>query len=173
MITTWLKSLDPETTYFLDLETTGVASHDEPIEIGICDFEEREILSTLIKPTVNIHPKAYDRHKIGYDLLVNAPLFLDISEEIKSLIDGKTLVAYNAQFDKRILNQTFLKFDLKCPSSEWTCLMTEYKNTYKKQPSLESLCVEFGVKPGQHRAFSDALALCKLAKEFKLIYGII
>lgn len=150
---------------YLDVETTGVSNRDEIIEVGIVDFDGQPIYDCLIKPSVNIHPKAYEVHGIGYEILSDAADFHAVQAVLYEILNDKTVIAFNANFDKRMVEQTFSKFGYQIPNAKWGCMMLTCNNIFGGQGSLKDYCVKFGIDPGTHRALNDALALVELAKK--------
>lgn len=91
---------------FLDTETTGLDKQAEIIEIAIVDALGHPIIETRVKPTVPVGDGAYHVHGIGAHDLQNAPPWLEIDAEIRHVLEDRSVVIFNADFDTRLLTQT-------------------------------------------------------------------
>lgn len=98
---------------FFDTETTGGSKDDQIIEIAICDSERTLIVNTLIYTERTSHPEAFKVHGNAPELLIGQPRFSDIQAAIVSLLKGRTLYAYNASFDVRMMRQSANKLRLQ------------------------------------------------------------
>ena len=103
---TWLEA----SPLFLDTETTGLGNNAQIIEISISDANGRVLLNTRLRPTVSIEPVAQAIHCIDAESLEAAPVWSDISHQVKELLRGQTVVIFNADFDSRMVRQTAAAF---------------------------------------------------------------
>jgi DNA polymerase-3 subunit epsilon len=92
--------------YVIDTETTGVGKRDEVVQIGIVDKNGTTILDTLVKPTVPCSAGAANVHGITNAMLATAPDFFDVYMQVSKVIAGAPLIAYNMDFDWRLLQQS-------------------------------------------------------------------
>lgn len=100
-------------TVFLDLETTGLnPKEDRIVEIAIVDESGLVLVDSLINPKVKIPPSASAIHGITDAMVGNAPTFAELWPIVRSAIEGKRVVIYNAAFDR-----SFLPGRLSCASS--------------------------------------------------------
>lgn len=122
--------------YVLDTETTGLDKTDEVIQIGIIDKNGKAVFDSLVKPTIAIPPESTRVHRITDEMVKDAPTFPDVYVKLSVLLAGQTLIAYNMDFDWRMLNQTIAKYGL-IPLRTGTrhCAMKEYAR-YKGQFDL-------------------------------------
>jgi len=107
---------------FIDLETTGVnLGTDRIIEIAIVKIlpdGSRSVKRKLINPGMPI-PKAFsDVHGISDDMVKDAPLFKQVAQELKQVLDGCDIAGYNSnRFDIPLLMEEFLRaqveFDMR------------------------------------------------------------
>ena len=93
---------------FFDLETTGISplAH-EIIEIGAVDFVNGNVGKTFqrfVKPSVQISEQTTELTGITQADVENAPSLKDVIPEFLKYIEGKVLVAHNAEFDLTFLN---------------------------------------------------------------------
>ena len=111
----------------LDTETTGLNNDDEIIEIGILDLNCNVLFHSYIRPERDFIPlEAVKVHGITKEMLANSPSIAEIYNDIRNIIRDRVIVTYNAEFDKRLLNQTLEKYNLKRIKSIWVCAMTRY-----------------------------------------------
>jgi DNA polymerase-3 subunit epsilon len=96
----------------LDTETTGTSESDEIIQIAILSYDGTVLLDTLVKPTQHIPFESTTIHGITDDDVTTAPTFSKVYEKVQSVIQGKTIVIYNAQFDVRLIRQSLAKYNL-------------------------------------------------------------
>lgn len=93
-------------TVFLDTETTGLGDDAEMVEIAVVDEGGRVLFESFCQPTVPVDPGAQSVHGIGPELLADAPLWPDIAGQLQDILEGQSVVIFNAEFDTRILIQT-------------------------------------------------------------------
>ena len=117
----------------LTLKTTGVDKIAEIIQIGILGFENGEPierLSTLVRPSQPIPIPVTNLTGISSFQTDSANPFTDHYESMNTLIQGKTIVAYNADFDKRMYLQTCNRYKLGAMKVTWHCAMKKYAEFY-------------------------------------------
>ena len=161
----------------LDTETTGLGPTHEIIELGIIDLDGNEVYHSLFKPKRSIDPGAARVHGITDGDLVGAPAFSQEYDRIHSLLNGKTILIYNASFDSRMLNQTARIHGLPnvIKNHETNCIMLDYavhngeynpqRRSYK-WVKLEQACRNEGVQGIQdHRATGDCLLTLEVIKK--------
>jgi DNA polymerase III epsilon subunit-like protein len=95
----------------LDTETTGLSDDDEIVQIAIIDSETGELLiNQLLKPKILISKSASNIHGITNSSVSNCVEYNEIHNEIHNdiinIISGKTILAYNLEFDVNMLYQT-------------------------------------------------------------------
>ena len=172
-------------TYFVifDTETTGISRKDVVIQMCylICN-KEGSTISTYNrywkKPCgIHINPRAFDTHKIDASLLQKSGY--DAKEELQCIIKtfctlkekNILIVAHNANFDNRMLNQTCESVGLLWPFSkeDFFCTMKAArdrvgaldKNGKIKAPSnLELYKFVTGKEPEGN--LHDALVDCRV-----------
>jgi len=157
-----------------DTETTGFEDHDEIIQIGIIDQGGNTVLDRLIKPGQPILNSRY--HGITDEMVKDAPAFPAVYKQIKAAFDGKTVLAYNWDYDARMLAQVCRKHDLApvlgVPDVSGNCVMewyaqfngewNDYYGNYRWKKLREALAAfglkheDFGAK--EHDATTDAKA---------------
>jgi len=92
----------------VDTETTGLASNDEVIELSVIDTLGNVLFDRRFKPSpqTSIKASASAIHGITHRDVAECDMFSEYAEQVAGLLEGKTVVAYNASFDKRVLIQT-------------------------------------------------------------------
>lgn len=166
--------LEDEKIVIIDTETTGLNNNDEIIQLAIVDFGGDILFDTLLKPTMPISSEALAVHGITDKDLAHAPTFSSLHDTIANLILNRCLVAYNAEFDRRLLVQTCEKYNLPIFEIEgWYCAMDKYacfwgkrdaNNNFIRQ-SLTAACTQQGINiNGAHEASKDCLLTLELIK---------
>jgi len=122
-----------ENFYVLDTETTGVGKGDEIVQMGIVDKHGNTIMNQLVKPTVSIPDGASNVHGI-YDLdVADAPTFKDIYIDVSKMLAGQVVIAYNMDFDWRMLQQSSAKYRLPdIRTGKRDCAMKQYAKYHGK-----------------------------------------
>jgi len=98
----------------LDVETTGIGATDRIVEIVIATpdpdtLEVVEEYDTLVNPLRDISGAFSDIHGLTASNLEAAPTFPEIAPAIETRLNGAVLIAHNARFDIRMLQQVFRK----------------------------------------------------------------
>ena len=108
----WARNLLARNFYVLDTETTGLGKADEIVQIGIVDGDGAVIMNQLIKPTIAIPPAAATIHGITDGDVAGAPSFKDVYIRLSMLLAGQVVIAYNMDFDWRMLQQSAARYTL-------------------------------------------------------------
>jgi DNA polymerase-3 subunit epsilon len=156
----------------LDFETTGLNTGlklDEPVQIGLLDSSGNILMHQYIMPTVSIDDEAYKTHGIDGDMLahINAPTFLQVFQTLARLIEGKTVIVYNAAYDVRILLNAAHNAGIVFPKFQYECLMQRYAEAWK-QPNGSGFKPQKLVAAIEQQGFipleaHDAIADCYMA----------
>lgn len=157
---------------FIDTETTGLDDHDQVIEIAVVDIAGQVLLETRLRPTVAIHPEAQAVHGISAAELESAPTWSAIAPALRKLFEGRTVVAFNHNFDSRLLQQTALAFgdDYRAWKVVEECAMELAVQAYGSQKrgriSLFESRMEAWVKQQgkEHSALGDVLTTLAVVK---------
>lgn len=109
----WAQLLLQESNFvILDTETTGLDEQAEICQIALLDSTEKELLNSLVKPTVEISEEATAIHGITNDLVKDAPTFDQLLLPILKAVGRKDLVIYNTKFDLRLIRQSLKPYDI-------------------------------------------------------------
>lgn len=157
----------------VDTETTGMSPfHDRVIEIAIIRVSKNKIVdkyTTLLNPQMHISPYISMFTGISDVDLKNAPLFHDIKDRVKELLDGAVFVAHNVRFD-----YSFIKNELKRTGTPFRaktfCTVRLSRRLYPeyRSHSLESVINRFNFKfKDRHRAYDDAHVLWQFIQKVK------
>lgn len=163
---------DKDKTFYLDTETGGLGDDAEIIEISIIDGNGKTVFDTLIRPTKPVPEDAIAIHGITNEMLVDAPAWPDIVKSFERLFekDGIKLAIYNADYDLRLLRQTYQAHDMSAAfvdDIEYIshCIMLAYADYYGewdekrdcyKWQKLTNAAQQCGINPtGAHRALAD------------------
>ncbi|MDK9375832.1 3'-5' exonuclease [Lelliottia sp. V106_10] len=88
----------------VDTETTGLGHDAQIVEIAVIDLKGNVLVNTLVKPTIAIPAEATAVHGITDAMVAGAPSWSDVLPKVVEAI-GDTWIAYNAAFDKRMIEQ--------------------------------------------------------------------
>jgi len=110
----------------LDTETTGLDGAAEAVQIAIVAPDGATLLDTLVRPTGPIPPDATAVHGITDAIVASAPSFRELYRTLRDVLRGRTIIAYNAAFDRRILRQTALHNEVNELPLIWQCAMEQY-----------------------------------------------
>ncbi|MBS1104300.1 hypothetical protein JK202_15020 [Gluconobacter sp. Dm-62] len=83
----------------LDVETTGISSYDEVIEISVSDLNGDILFYSRIKPTVKISSGALRLHGVSDEMLKNEPTIRQVLRRLKSIImDADKIYCWSSDF---------------------------------------------------------------------------
>jgi DNA polymerase III subunit epsilon len=140
----WAADLVENPFLIFDTETTGVQEDDEIVRIAIIDQDGNVKLDQLICPTdrgierlTQKDPKRgiapQDIHGITPEMLKEAPSYEKVREDLWWLLDySPYIIAYNADYDVKMLNHVEKAYYSKSPSTpmshtvEADCAMKQY-----------------------------------------------
>jgi DNA polymerase-3 subunit epsilon len=156
-------------TVILDLESTGILREDPETEIAqicITNIKGRPLFSMLLKPSQPMSEKVIGIHKIANEDIINQPIFPQVAKMIAFVLKDKHVVAFNADFDWKLLVHMFKKYEIEMPKvagiscamdrySEWCGEWSEKKQGWKWQKLPNFLGLE------THDALNDCLNTLK------------
>lgn len=138
-------------------------------ETAIVDLTGKPLIDSLVKPLepFEMTPEASAVHKIKPPMLQSAPTLSELRSQIETLVEDKTILAYNVGFDSSMIRQS-LKIEYSEQTfkrTSWLCLMelyaefcgewSEHHKSYRWQP----------LYGGTHRALGDAITALSRLKE--------
>lgn len=152
----------------VDTETTGLTGMSEIVSIAVVDFDGNLLLDTLVRPCLAIPKVASDIHGISNLMVKNAPSWAEVVGEFSRITAEKPLIAYNSQFDSRMVFQSSTLARVPNPVRHWYCLMATYCQVAGvKRAKLSEAAARYGLAPDGllHSARTDAVLANKLARK--------
>jgi len=154
----------------MDVEATGARLLPcRIIEIGAYRVTEGKIVAkfeTLLNPGTPIPRFIKGLTGISDKMVSSAPVFADIAEDWLDFAGDSVLVAHNAPFDLRVLNQEIGRtFPGQRMRNTSLCTITLARHLIPdlRRYRLDSVAGHFGIEiEPRHRAGSDALATAKI-----------
>jgi DNA polymerase-3 subunit epsilon len=117
-------------TVILDLESTGILREDPETEIAqicIMNLKGRPLFSMLLKPSQPMSEKVVGIHKIANEDIFHQPIFPQVAKMIAFVLKDKHVIAFNADFDWKLLVHMFKKYDIEMPKvAGISCAMDRY-----------------------------------------------
>lgn len=157
---------------FVDVETTGTRpTRDRLTEIAIVTIDHGvvgEPFQSLIDPGVPIPPTITRLTGISEEMVVGAPVFARLADEVAALLEGRWLVAHNARFDAGFLRNAFRQAGKSLGLRELcTVKLSRHLDRAERRHNLDSLITRHGLPVGdRHRAMGDCQALPALMARF-------
>ena len=174
----WRERMGRDDVLIFDTETTGLDGAAEIVELSIIDTAGNVLYDELVMPKGNIPVAASRVHGIDRDMLqaAGARSWHDHHSEVMRILrSAKTLLAYNIDYDVRLLRQTIDQHTLPAAQlPEQDCVMRAYAEHrrepgarggyrwHKLQDALEHEGVH--VQGQAHRALADCLATLEIAR---------
>ena len=154
----------------LDTETTGMGDA-EVIEVSLIDTHGSVLLDTLVKPQRSyMNPFAQRVHGISLGMLDDAPVWPEVLPELARLTDRATVLAWNAPFDARMLEQSSEVWGLHHPRILFVCAMRLYASLQgSSRRALHKAVNDQGLahlfeQHRSHRALGDATFVLEVLK---------
>lgn len=107
--------VDLDNLVIFDLETTGLESDCRIVQIAMVRGDK--IFQSLVNPEMPIPPESTEIHRITDDMVVSAPKFGDIAEDVLAFIQDSVLSGFNIRkFDVPVMRRELQRVgDLKLP----------------------------------------------------------
>lgn len=147
----------------IDLETAN-ESRSSICQIAAVVVQDNEIVETrdwLIRPKdLHFSPHNTFVHGITADDVKSAPDFPEVWNELKILVQGKTVIAHNVSFDMYALRDAISLYGLAMPEFNFWCTLVESKRRLSlTKYSLPSVCKHLNIEfQHHHHAKYDAIA---------------
>ncbi|MFQ3536806.1 MAG: 3'-5' exonuclease [Aggregatilineales bacterium] len=153
----------------LDTETTGLGSRAEVCQIAVIDHTGQVLLDQLVKPSLPIPDDVISIHGITNEQVAAQPTWHRVRERVLSLIRGRTVVVYNAEFDLRLMRQSDAMCQLPIAPYEqladFQCAMRAYANG-GRWVKLSQACAAHGIPThNTHNALGDCLMTLALVRK--------
>jgi DNA polymerase-3 subunit epsilon len=149
----------------VDVETSGlVPRRDRVLSVAVVtlgpDGEQTGEFSTLLDPGCD--PGPVHVHGLTAERLRGAPSFDQVAERIGALLEGRVLVAHNAQFDYDFLAHEFARARLRLPVARRLCTLALNRRVDPPTDDLRlgTLAAHYGVQQLKaHDALDDTRVL--------------
>ncbi|GAP11227.1 DNA polymerase III, epsilon subunit [Bellilinea caldifistulae] len=156
-----------EKPVFLDTETTGLDKNAEIIEIAVIDQDGSTLFESFVRPYRPIPPDLTAIHQIENSMVKNAPTFPVVWASLRSLILDRKVAVYNAEFDLRMMRQSYEVYKLPWKErlstfdvmklyaayrGQWDQARRAYR-FFKLEEAGQSMNIPL---PNSHRAADDA-----------------
>jgi DNA polymerase-3 subunit epsilon len=169
--TKWAKDrlTDPKTVV-VDCETTGILRNDpstEIVQLAVTNTSGRPLFCMLLKPSQPMPDHLESIHGISNEMVIDCPTFPQVAKMISFVLEGKHVVAYNADFDIALIVHLFKKYNLEVPKfSGASCCMDRYSEwkgewnyskegiRWQKLPNLSGMTA--------HDALSDCISTVRV-----------
>lgn len=164
------KKLSPDFVV-LDFETTGLDyKENEIIQFGVVEYQDGKVVdeySKYFKPNKPVGKTVMRKTGITNEFLEDKPkLSKEYMEELKNLLEGKTIVAHNAPFDLKFLLKNLYDFNIEHKKFRAFDTLTYARRLIDETPNhkLETLKNYFDLDNGSsHNALNDCRATGNLA----------
>lgn len=144
----------------LDTETTGL--YDAEIcEVSVIDLEGKVLFDSLVRPIRPIPEEARAIHGITDEMVRDAPTWDKVWNELKIVLNNKLILIYNAEFDSRLMVESFDSLHMdesvdEIRNLEIDCVMKTYASLIGSDRWVK-LSVAAGYET-EHRALGDCRA---------------
>jgi DNA polymerase-3 subunit epsilon len=146
----------------LDTETTGLGEDAEICELAIINIRGDELFNRLIKPMRPIPPEASKIHGITDNMVVDAPTWADVHDEIMAIITGASrLLIYNEAFDIKLIRQSAFAAGMSDKALDWLllihsqCVMEKFAEWYGDWNDYYQTYRWQKLSTAEHRALED------------------
>lgn len=152
-----------------DTETSGFEKNSEVLTVTVLNTRGKVLLNGASLPQGPISRWATKVHGLTHWRLqrMGAVSWPDLHERLSRLLGAASLVlAWNAPFDLRMLNQTARRHGLELPELPWQCVMRSYANARPRRPrKLAAAAADLGIRAhGVHTALGDATTTLRVAR---------
>jgi hypothetical protein len=152
----------------IDTETTALDG--VVCEIGVIDSDGTVLFESLVNPESPVSWGARSIHGISNEELEVSPRLPDVWPQLQEALRGRrTLVAYNAAFDRERLAQSARRYGLEELPQEWVCAMEAYAAYCGNWSDFHGSYTWLPLQ-GNHRAIGDAQAALACIREMADAY---
>lgn len=166
---TWAQGLAHFPWCVLDTETTGLGGNAEIVQVAVVDGATGGLLLDRdVRPAgAGIETGALAVHGLDARRLAAAQRWPDVYYQLRPLLAGRRVIAYNAEFDRRLVDQTCDRYSLPRLRLRWECAMARYTDWTGQWRALETACAVAGIAftaGAPHTAAGDATATWRLVR---------
>ena len=169
-----IRALLKKDAVILDTETTSIKGDVRVIELSIVDLEGNVIFNSLFDPGMPLPADIPALTGITDEMLEDQPRFAERTAEISDCLRGKTIIAWNADFDRKWTFFEFIKAGFRLDAQDWVDAMELYARMvghrtkyYRLIKAKEDMRIG---ESQEHRATADCLdtlAVLKAAAALK------
>lgn len=143
----------------VDTETSGIGNCAEVLEMCAISLDGEVLIEYFFNPKGIIAPEAIAIHGLTSEILQQkgAVTWDTCASEIVQFFAGKTILAYNASFDKKMIDQTAALYGFESPIEETVCIM-RLRQQFAGTQNTEKL-------EGDHTALGDCKKTLNLLNE--------
>ncbi|MEV5348967.1 3'-5' exonuclease [Streptomyces achromogenes] len=154
------KMLQPGAAVLVDTETHAL--YGSVMDIAVVDCATgATLLDTLVNPEVPVTEGAYEVHGISDEMVADAPTFDQVLPELLRVTAGRTVLAYNEEYDRKAIKEDCRRLGLSPghlgKSATWGCVM-EARSDWEGVRDWLPL-------GGRHRALGDTLAALDILRQ--------
>jgi len=127
--------------------------------------ELHEQWTSLVRPRMPLRRGIQRFTGITQAMAASAPEPEDVLPRLAEMLDGRVLVAHNAQFDRRALRQAFDRIGLKWPRPPVVCTVAMARRfaPLVRERKLAALAESLGIEVDEvHRALPDAVTCARI-----------
>ena len=178
--TKWAQErLADSNTVILDVETTGILNQDpdtEIVQLCILNTAGRPVLTMMLKPLKPMSAEVQAIHGVTNEMVQDKPFFLQVARIIAKYLEGKHVIAYNMDFDWKLMMHMFDKYNEERPKiAGASCCMDQYSAwvgepskkkdgpKWQKLPNLSGLA--------SHDALSDCISTLKVMQKMAGLFN--
>jgi DNA polymerase III subunit epsilon len=165
----WARRLlaNPPDWVILDTETTGLGLIDEVIQVAALAPDGSALFDSLVMPTRTepIAREATAVHGLTLEMLAGAPTYPALAPRLEAAVGARRVIAYNAEYDQRLLNQTAVMSGARAPKWNWDCAMIQYSRFVGEWDSRRNDYRYQRLPSGDHSALGDCRATLRLIEQ--------
>ncbi len=164
----------------LDTETTGLVD-PEMVSVAVIDATGKTLFDEIVRPGRPIEPGASEITGLTDAYVAGRPGFPAIEPALSRILEGQTVVIYNAEYDVRVLANTYARYRLPLPSFTPWCAMKWYARRYGawdsrrgsyRWQSLAKAAAACGLKQSTpHTALADCLTTWQILQTLSCRLG--
>ena len=155
----WAQDILNSDAVIVDTETTGLLDYKkaEVIELAVLTVRGKVLYSSRFRPRYKIPKRVIKIHGITNEEVANNHTFGEEYSNFAEQLHGKTVIAYNADFDREIIERTCGFYKKVHPECRWQCAMHVYRVFQESGKWLK-------LPESKHNAVDDCKAVLKIIK---------
>jgi DNA polymerase-3 subunit epsilon len=152
----------------VDVETTGSLGADRIMDIAVIEVRGGAVVDewhTLINPGRPVDPYVQRLTGIRPGMVMDAPTFEHVAEEVHSRLEGRVFVAHNVAFDWHHVSGELAEATGRVPDVQRLCTVRLVRCLLPRlhRRNLDEVSRHYGIRVHErHRAYGDALATARV-----------